>query len=143
MAQNKILHHVQTVLDGTNYMVWSQSMCSFLKGPKLWLYVTGEVKRTKKPVKGVSESDEGFTTRLIDWDSKHHQILTWFCNTTIPSIYVLFGSFDKAKGSWDMLSSRYYSMDGAHEYQLLFELFHLRQELGQSINDFLSRMQFL
>jgi hypothetical protein len=48
-------------------------MRSFLKGCKLWLYVTGEVK---KPVKGASESDEAFTTRLIDWDSKHHQILT-------------------------------------------------------------------
>jgi hypothetical protein len=44
-------------------------MRSFLKGHKLWLYVTGEVK---KPVKGASESDEAFTTRLIDWDSKHH-----------------------------------------------------------------------
>jgi transposase InsO family protein len=140
MAQNEILHHVQTVLDGTNYMVWSQSMRSFLKGRKLWLYVTGEVK---KPVKGASESDEAFTTRLIDWDSKHHQILTWFRNTTIPSISALFGSFDEAKGAWDMLASRYSSVDGAHEYQLLFELFHLRQEPGQTINDFLARMQFL
>jgi hypothetical protein len=42
-----------------------------------------------------------------------------------------------------MLGSRYSSVDGAHEYQLLFELFHLRQEPGQSINDFLARMQFL
>jgi hypothetical protein len=140
MAQNEIIHHVQTILDGTNYMVWSQSMRSFLKGCKLWLYVTGEVK---KPVKGASKSDEAFTTRHIDWDSKHHQILTWFRNTTIPSIFALFGSFDEAKGAWDMLASRYSSVDGAHEYQLLFELFQLRQELGQSINDFLARMQFL
>jgi hypothetical protein len=42
-----------------------------------------------------------------------------------------------------MLASRYSSVDGAHEYQLLFELFRLRQESGQSINDFLARMQFL
>ena len=56
---------------------------------------------------------------------------------------MLFGSFDEAKGAWDMLASHYSSVDGAHEYQLLFELFHLRQELGQSINDFLARMQFL
>ena len=123
-------------------MMWSQSilMRSFLKGRKLWFYVTGEVK---KLVKRASESDEAFTTRLIDWDSKHHQILTWFHNTTIPSISVLFGSFDEAKGAWDMLASRYSSVDGAHEYQLLFEFFHLRPELSQSINDFLARMQFL
>jgi hypothetical protein len=36
-------------------MVWSQSICIFLKGRKLWLYVTGEVKN---PVKGTSELDE-------------------------------------------------------------------------------------
>jgi hypothetical protein len=42
-----------------------------------------------------------------------------------------------------MLASCYSSVDGAHKYQLLFELFHLRQEPGQSINDFLARMQFL
>jgi hypothetical protein len=42
-----------------------------------------------------------------------------------------------------MLASRYSFVDGAHEYQLLFELFHLRQESGQSINDFLACMQFL
>jgi hypothetical protein len=115
-------------------------MRSFLKGRKLWLYVIGEVK---KPVKGASELNEAFTTCLINWDSKHHQILTWFRNTTILSISALFSSFDEAKGAWDMLASRYSSVDGAHEYQLLFELFHLRQEPGQSINDFLARMQFL
>ncbi|XP_059436287.1 uncharacterized protein LOC132169237 [Corylus avellana] len=108
MAQNEILHHVQTVLDGTNYMLWSQSMRSFLKDRKPWLYATGEIQ---KPVKRDSEADEAFTTRLIDWDSKHHQILTWFRNTTIPSISTLFGNFD--------------------------------EESGQSINDFLARMQFL
>jgi hypothetical protein len=70
-------------------------------------------------------------------------ILTWFHNTTILSISALFGSFDEAKGAWDMLASRYSFVDGAHEYQILFDLFHLRQEPGQSINDFLARMQFL
>jgi hypothetical protein len=41
MAQHEILTHVQAILDGTNYTVWAQSMRSFLKGRKLWLYVTG------------------------------------------------------------------------------------------------------
>jgi hypothetical protein len=34
-------------------------------------------------------------------------------------------------------------VDDSHEYQLLFELFHLRQKPGQSINDFHAHMQFL
>jgi hypothetical protein len=72
-------------------------MRSFLKGRKLWLYVTGDIP---KPTKVTAQSEDAFRTRLIDWDSKHHQILTWFRNTTIPSIAALFGSFDDAQGSW-------------------------------------------
>jgi hypothetical protein len=71
-------------------------MRSFLKSYKLWLYVTGDLKR---PIQGATETNEAFCTRLIDLDSNHHQILTWFCNTTIPSISALFGSFDEAKGA--------------------------------------------
>jgi hypothetical protein len=91
MAQNEILTHVYVVLDGNNYIVWSQSMHSFLKGCKLYLYVIEDIS---KPTKVTVEIDDVFRTCLIDWDSKHHQILTWFRNTTISSIATLFGSFD-------------------------------------------------
>ena len=37
-------------------------MHNFLKGRKLWLYVTNELK---KPVKGASECDDLFPIRLI------------------------------------------------------------------------------
>jgi hypothetical protein len=95
--------------------IWSgPHLCvAFLKARKLWLYVTWEIK---KPVKGASETDEAFTTRLIDWDSNHHKILTWFRNTTIPSFSALFGSFDEAKGACDMFASCYSSVDGAYKY---------------------------
>ena len=96
MAQNEILHHIQAILDGTNYTVWAQSMHFFLKGCKLWVYVTGDLAN---PTKGAFESNNAFRAHLIDWDSHHHQILTWFHNTTIPSISALFGSFDEAKGA--------------------------------------------
>jgi len=102
--------------------------------------VTGDIlKLTKVTV----ESDDAFRTRLIDWDSKHHQILTWFRNTTIPSIVALFGSFDDAQGAWDMLASRYSSIDGSREYQIILDHFRLKQESDQSITDFFARMQFL
>jgi hypothetical protein len=140
MVQNEVLAHIHVKLDGTNYTVWSQSMRSFLKGRKLWLYVTGDIP---KPTKVTVESDDAFCTRLIDWDSKHHQILTWFRNTTIPSNVALFGSFDDAQGAWDMLASRYSSIDGSREYQIILDLFRLKQESDQSITDFFAIMQFL
>jgi hypothetical protein len=102
--------------------------------------VTGDIlKLTKVTV----ESDDAFRTRLIDWDSKHHQILTWFRNTTIPSIAALFDSFDDAQGAWNMLASRYSSIDGSQEYQIILDLSRLKQESDQSITDFFARMQFL
>jgi hypothetical protein len=115
-------------------------MRSFLKGRKLWLYVIGDIF---KPTKVTAESDDAFRTRLIDWDNKHHQILTWFRNTTILFIAALFGSFDDAQGAWDMLASRYFSIDGSREYQIILDLFRLKQEFDQSITDFFARMQFL
>ena len=125
MAQNEILTQIHATLDGTNYIVWSQSMISFLKGRKLWLYVTGDIP---KPTKVDAETDDAFHTRLIDWDSKHHQILTWFHNTIIPSIAALFGSFDDAQGAWNMLASRYSSIDGSREYQIILDLYRLKQD---------------
>jgi hypothetical protein len=129
MAQNEVLAHIHVTLDGTNYTVWSQSM--------LWLYVTKDIP---KPTKVTIESDDAFRTCLIDWDSKHHKILTWFRNTTIPSIAALFDSFDDAQGAWDMLASRYSSIDGSREYQIILDLFLLKQESDQTITDFFARM---
>ena len=53
----------------------------------------------KKPVKGSFEDDDVFRIRLIEWDSKNHQILTWLRNTSIPSISNLLGlgNFDDTR----------------------------------------------
>jgi len=75
--------------------------------------VTGDIP---KPTKAIAKSNDVFLTRLIDWDSKHPQILTWFRSTTIDSIEALFDSFDDAQGAWNMLASRYSSVDGTREY---------------------------
>ncbi|MED6176647.1 hypothetical protein PIB30_090238, partial [Stylosanthes scabra] len=36
-------------------------------------------------------------TRLEEWDSKNHQIITWFRNTSTPGIHLQFGRFETAK----------------------------------------------
>uniref|UniRef100_A0A2N9I8W4 Integrase catalytic domain-containing protein n=1 Tax=Fagus sylvatica TaxID=28930 RepID=A0A2N9I8W4_FAGSY len=115
-------------------------MRSFIKGRKLWFYVTGEMK---KPVQGSSEDENAFRIRLIEWDSNNHQILTWLRNTSIPSISNLLGNFDDARTAWDMLAKRYSSSHGTREYQLSIEQYQIRQDPGQSINDFFARFQFI
>uniref|UniRef100_A0A2N9E5K6 Integrase catalytic domain-containing protein n=1 Tax=Fagus sylvatica TaxID=28930 RepID=A0A2N9E5K6_FAGSY len=44
---------------------------------------------------------------------------------------------------WDMLAKRYSSSHGTREYQLSIEQYQIRQDPGQSINDFFARFQFI
>nr|CAN67490.1 hypothetical protein VITISV_035976 [Vitis vinifera] len=95
------------------------------------------------PVKGASEEDAVFLSRMIEWDSHNHMILTWIRNTSIPSISNLLGSFDDAKSAWDMLAKRYSTTHGSMKYQLVVELHQLKQEPGQSINDYYDQLRFI
>jgi hypothetical protein len=115
-------------------------MHNFIKGRKLWFYIIGEMK---KPIKGSSEDEDAFRIRLIEWGSNNHQILTWLRNTSIPSISNLLENFDDAPIAWDILAKQYSSPNGTREYQLLIEQYQIRQDPGQSINDFFARFQFI
>ena len=64
-------------------------MRSFLKSRMLWHYCTGAMTIL---VKGASEEDAVFLSRMIEWDSHNHMILTWIRNTSIPSISNLWAA---------------------------------------------------
>ena len=112
---------------------WSQVMRSFLTGRMFWHYCTGAIT---VPVKGANVEDAAFLCHMIECHSHNHMILTWIRNTSIPSISKLLGSFDDAKSAWDMLAKRYSTTRGSMKYQLVVELHQLKQEPGQSINDY-------
>ena len=118
--------------------MWSQDMRSFLKGHRLWRYVTGEIQA---PVCFKDEDDTKFTDCLEDWDCKNHQIITWFRHSTIPTIHQQFGRYDNAKDVWDLLSRHYTTADLSHKYQLWGLLVNMKQVPRQPINEFLSGMQ--
>ncbi|KAK1581495.1 hypothetical protein Q3G72_006518 [Acer saccharum] len=98
-------------------------MQSFLKGRKLWRYVTGDITM---PTLAKFETD----------DTKDITTPTLATSKTDDK-------FDSAKFLWDFLAQRYTSSDLSHQYHLLRTLHQLRQEPGQSIADFHSKMQFL
>ncbi|WKA04900.1 hypothetical protein VitviT2T_022897 [Vitis vinifera] len=103
-------------------------MRSFLKSRMLWHYCTGAMTI---PVKGASEEDAAFLSRMIEWDSHNHMILTWIRNTSIPSISNLLGSFDDAKSAWDMLTKR----DEFRLYEFLMSLHNDFEPIrGQLLN---------
>ncbi|GKV15773.1 hypothetical protein SLEP1_g26525 [Rubroshorea leprosula] len=113
-------------------------MRSFLKGRKLWRYITGDITL---PQKVTDETDKKYIDRLEDWDSKNHQIITWFRNTSIPSIHLQFGRYETAKEVWDLLAARYTTSDLSSQYQLWEELHNLKQERGESITSFYAKME--
>ena len=140
MAESKISKPIHVVLDGDNYFLWAQGMCTFFKGCKLWLYVTGQ----RYPLKQQKdETKDAFSLRLEDWDGVNHQIITWLRNTSTPSVSMEFGGYDTAKDVWDMLASRYARSDGAREHHLMVTLYQLRQDPGERITAFHCRMRFL
>ncbi|GKV11664.1 hypothetical protein SLEP1_g22904 [Rubroshorea leprosula] len=111
-------------------------MRSFLKGRKLWQYVTGDIKLFEK---SVEEPDDKFVDRLEEWDSKNHQIITWFRNTSTSSINLQFARYDTAKEVWDLLAKKYTTSDLSSQYQLWEELHSLKQERDESITSFYAK----
>ncbi|GKV11536.1 hypothetical protein SLEP1_g22785 [Rubroshorea leprosula] len=91
MEKPDVTQPIFTILNGSNYMLWVQGMRSFLKGRRYVIY------DIKLPEKSVEEPDDKFVDCLEEWDSKNHQIITWFRNTSTPSINLQFGRYDTAK----------------------------------------------
>nr|XP_025662089.1 uncharacterized protein LOC112757747 [Arachis hypogaea] len=153
MEKPNVFQPIPAILNGSNYAHWVEAMREFLKGQKLWRYVTSDivcpVKLTvaDKSRDGASKSNEDaekdFAEKLEDWDSKNYQIITWFRNTSTPGIHLQFGHFETAKEVWDHLAKRYTSSDLSHQYQLLKELHCLKQERGQAVFDFLTQMEII
>ena len=132
---------INTVLkENKNYLSWSQAMHSFLKGRMFWHFCTCAITI---PVKEAGEEDAAFLGRMIEWDSHNHMILTWIWNTSISSIFNLWGSFDDTKSAWDMLVKMYSTTHESMKYQLVVELHQLRQEPRQSINDYYNQLRFI
>lgn len=90
-------------------------MKSFLIGRKLWRVVTGNVIQ---PTQTEDTTHERFIELLEDWDSKNHQILTWFQNSCSPAIQIQLAPFDTAKEAWNFLATRFQTTGLAHYYQL-------------------------
>ena len=63
MDKFDVAQPIKTVLDGTNYVPWTQEMSSFLKGRRLWRYVIGNIS---KPVQQTGETDAKLVERLED-----------------------------------------------------------------------------
>jgi hypothetical protein len=142
---HEITHPITVILDGpTSYHAWSQNMTVFLKGRRLWRYVTGDIP---KPVPGpVTDSDssdgdsvaeavvqvDDFEARLEEWESIQCRILSWFINTSVPAISSLLPRLETGQAAWSFLATRYNcTYDFALEFHIEVKLYQMRQESGQ------------
>ena len=125
-------------------------MTVFLKGRKLWRYVIGSIPKPvpnpKSKATAAEESSETAITtndyeeRLEEWESIQSKILSWFINTSIPSIHNLLPRLETAEAAWKFLANRYNcTNDSSLEFHIESKLYQMRQETGQSISDFHSQ----
>ena len=154
MAQQNerdIIRLITIMLDGpTSYHAWSQNMTVFLKGRKLWRYVTGSIPKSvpnsKSKATTAEESSKTAVTTddyeecLEEWESIQSKILSWFINTSISSNHNLLPRLETAEAAWKFLADRYNcTNDSSLEFHIESKLYQMHQETSHSISDFYSQ----
>ena len=129
---------ITIMLDGpTSYHAWSQNMTVFLKGRKLWRYVTGSIPKPvpnpKYKATAVEKSSETAVTtddyeeRLEEWESIQSKILSWFINTSTPSIHNLLPHLETTEAAWKFLADHYNcTNDSSLKFHIELKLYQMR-----------------
>ena len=145
MAQQNerdIIRPTTIMLDGpTSYYAWSQNITVFLKSRKLWRYVTGSIPKPvpnpKSKAIAVEESSkiavttDDYEEHLEEWESIQSKILSWFINTSIPSIHNLLLHLETVEAARKILADLYNcTNDSSLEFHIESKLYHICQETG-------------
>ncbi len=92
-------------------------MTIFLKGRRLWRYVTGNIpKPVPRPITDSDSSDDNFVAdtvisvddfeaRLEEWESIQCKIFFWFINTSVPTISSLLPRLETGQVAWSFLAT--------------------------------------
>ena len=125
-------------------------MTIFLKGHKLWRYVTSLIPKPM-PIpksKAAIDADVSKTTvvehdyeaPLEEWESIQSKILSWFINSFVPSIHSLLPRLGTAVATWIFLSSCYNCTNNSSvEFHNESKLYQMHQEIGQSFSNYYSQ----
>ena len=94
---------------------------------------------TEESSKTVVTTDD-YEERLEELKSIQSKILSWFINTSIPSIHNLLPCLETAEAAWKFLADHYNcTNDSSLEFHIESKLYQMRQETDQSIFDFYSQ----
>ena len=86
-------------------------MRNFLKGKKMWGYVSGTFVQPKN-------TDEGYATLIDAWEANNEKIITWINNSIEYSIGTQLAKYETANEVWDHLQRLFTQSNFAKQYQL-------------------------
>jgi hypothetical protein len=135
IERNDSLQSVSVRLDGKNYSYWSYVMRNFLKGKKMWRYVSGTYVFLKN-------TEEGDVVLIDIWEANNAKIITWINNSVEHSIGTQLAKYKTTKEIWDHLQRLFTQSNFAKQYQLENDIRALHQK-NISIQKFYSEINWL
>lgn len=87
----------------------------------MWGHITGST------VKPTDPKVDDCAIALAKWEKENARILTWFHNSSEPSISMNFSKYDTTKRVWDYLKGMYLEYNFAKEYELELSIRHASQ----------------
>ncbi|XP_062080957.1 uncharacterized protein LOC133785757 [Humulus lupulus] len=135
-AKDDSLQSINVQLNGQNYSYWHYVMKFFLKGKRMWGYVSGT---STKPT---NDKDESFAEQLDLWDANNSKIITWINNSVQQSMGIQLAKYETAKEVWEHLERLYTQSNFAKQYQLEIDIRALQQN-NMNVQEFYSAMSNL
>ena len=117
LAQQNISRPMQVVLNGDNNSHQAQAIRNFLKGCKLWHYVT---RQRKVPTCKEGEANDAYALHFEDWD--YYLALQHLHSYNSHGIWGMRNTTDEV---WFILDSQYSRSDGARDHNLMAALYQL------------------
>ena len=125
-------------------------MIVFLKGRKLWCYVTGSIPKlvpipkskaaTNANASKTIIAEDDYEAHLEEWESIKSKILSWFISMSVLSIHSLLPCLGTTAAAWIFLSNRYNcTNDSSLKFHNESKLYQMCQEISQSISDYYSQ----
>ena len=103
-------------------------MRNFLKGKKMWGYVSGIYVVPKN-------TEEGDVASIYAWEANNAKIITWINNSFEHFIGTQLAKYDTAKEVWNHLQRLFMQLNFAKQYQLKNDIRALHQK-NMSIQEF-------
>jgi len=129
------LQSVSVRLDENNYSYWSYVIRNFLKGKKMWGYISG----TSMIPRNI---DKSYTALIYTWEANNAKIITWINNYVEHFIDTQLIKYKTSKEVWDHLQRLFTQSNFEKQYQLENDIRALHQK-NMSIQEFYYAMTYL